>query len=65
MKDFSSGEVFDVVVRQVTNAFGKQPPPPQIQVMPTEALPPQIEWRQVKGAFQLTVPGEVQKKHCF
>ena len=88
------GEVFDVVVRQVTNAFGAphppQPPPPQIAAArravvgtsipvrpgevfdvlvfdrqpppPAVALPPRrIEWRQVKGAFQLTIPVKAKK----
>jgi murein tripeptide amidase MpaA len=60
------GEVYTIVVRQVTNAFGKltppPPPPPQITarrhvaavVEPSEHL--MIEWRRVLGAFQLTIP---------
>jgi hypothetical protein len=57
------GEVFNVVVRQVTNAFGKPTPPPpappRIEASPrkvTSVAPAEIEWRRVFGAFQLTIP---------
>jgi len=56
------GEVFNVVVRQLTNAFGEvaPPPPPQIEarraVAAAVAAPAKIEWRRVLGAFQLTIP---------
>lgn len=57
------GQVFDVVVRQVTNAFGMltppPPPPPQIEASPREVTvvaPSEVEWRRVLGAFQLTIP---------
>ena len=88
------GEVFDVVVRQVTNAVGERPPPPEptpkigaprralvgtsrplrpgevFDVLAFETQPPPpsvalpstaIEWRQVKGAFQLTIPVKVKE----
>ena len=57
------GDVYTVVVRQVTNAFGTlpppPPPPPQIEARRSLAavgVPVEIEWRQVLGAFQLTIP---------
>lgn len=62
------GQVFNIVVRQVTNAFGKLPqPPPEPQVTArahshstaTVAVEPsesEIEWRSILGAFQLTIP---------
>ena len=58
------GETFNVVVRQLTNAFGKQPPPPppRLQSKTAAAVKPeavvvkQIEWRRVVGAFQLSIP---------
>jgi len=49
----SRGQVFNVVVRQVTNAFGK--PPVIIEFAPATAVA-NLEWRQVLGAFQLTIP---------
>lgn len=55
------GEVYTVVVRQVTNAFGKVTPPPRITA-PRKVNPAavvgraEIEWRRVVGAFQLTIP---------
>jgi hypothetical protein len=57
----AQGEIYSVVVRQVTNAFGKlAPPPPRIAVSRAVAAPvaapSQIEWRQVTGAFQLNIP---------
>jgi hypothetical protein len=52
------GDVFHVVVRQVTNAFGKLDPPPRITVPHVAAAvgSTEIEWRRVLGAFQLTIP---------
>jgi hypothetical protein len=58
------GEIFNVVVRQLTNAFGKvtppPPPPPQIEARRAAAaavaVPAEVEWRRVLGAFQLTIP---------
>jgi murein tripeptide amidase MpaA len=53
------GTAYTVAVRQVTNAFGQRtPPPPPSPGIATrrQAEPPQIEWRQVVGAFQLTIP---------
>jgi len=60
------GETFDVVVRQLTNAVGHQPPPPppvpEIQgrtesaAQPASAVVDEIEWRRVIGAFQLSIP---------
>ncbi len=56
-KTVRKSEVFNVVVRQVTNAFGV--PPPQIGARrraAAVAVPAEIEWRRVLGAFQLTIP---------
>ena len=65
------GEVFNVVVRQLTNAFGSAvpppPPPPRIAARrarhsapvvaaPVVGAPAELEWRRVLGAFQLTIP---------
>jgi hypothetical protein len=56
------GDVFHVVVRQVTNAIGKlapPPPPPPHLTAPAAAAAvgfTEIEWRRVFGAFQLTIP---------
>ena len=57
------GETFDVVVRQVTNAFGRKPPPPppppklEDHAEGAEAIVTRgIEWRRVIGAFQLSIP---------
>ncbi|MDJ0694904.1 M4 family metallopeptidase [Mastigocoleus sp. MO_188.B34] len=60
------GQVFNIVVRQVTNAFGKRPPePPRIMTNPSVAAIAltDIEWRSVLGAFQLTIP--VQPKEIL
>jgi hypothetical protein len=60
------GETFDVVVRQLTNAVGRQPPPPppgpqsqgpaESDVQPEASVAEEIEWRRVIGAFQLSIP---------
>jgi hypothetical protein len=56
------GEVFDIVVRQLTNAFGQvtpsPSPSPQIEGRraAASAPPTEIQWRRVTGAFQLTIP---------
>jgi hypothetical protein len=56
------GDVFHVVVRQVTSAFGRlpppPPPPPHITAPRAAAVDGRgdIEWRRVLGAFQLTIP---------
>jgi murein tripeptide amidase MpaA len=57
------GEVFDIVVRQVTNAFSEvipSPPPPSEIAAPRPAIPavapPPLKWRRVLGAFQLSIP---------
>jgi hypothetical protein len=53
------GKVVNIVVRQVTNAFGTRPPPPAIAVRDHAAAvvaPAEIAWRRVLGAFQLTIP---------
>ena len=52
------GQVFNIVVRQVTNAFGKRPPePPKImESLDVAATLPDLKWRRVVGAFQLTIP---------
>lgn len=63
------GEVFNVVVRQLTNAFGKPtpppPPPPNIAArraaVAAVAAPAELEWRRVLGAFQLTIPVQTKE----
>ncbi len=59
------GEVFNIVVRQVTNAFGRQKIAVHRQGRQKIAAhrdvaaavePSEIEWRRVSGAFQLTIP---------
>ncbi len=60
------GETFNVVVRQLTNAFGRRrsppPPPPRLQARADGGATPQaviireIAWRRVVGAFQLSIP---------
>ena len=59
------GHAFSVVVRQITNAYGKRPapppPPPSIAARAKKAsvqaaVQDVIEWRRVFGAFQLTIP---------
>jgi hypothetical protein len=53
------GQVFNVVVRQVTNAFGQAyVPPPAIEITAVAATTGRswIKWRRVLGAFQLRIP---------
>lgn len=64
------GENFTVVVRQLTNAFGNEPPPPppppppapqpkiQARTQPRTdvVVQDQIAWRRVIGAFQISIP---------
>jgi hypothetical protein len=55
------GQSFSVVVRQLTNAFGRAapppPPPPRIDASPRATEEgAAIEWRRVLGAFQITIP---------
>jgi hypothetical protein len=49
------GQLFKVVVRQVTRAVGT-PPPPVISVATTAAAQETPEWRRIVGSFQLSVP---------
>jgi len=59
------GERFDVVVRQVTNAFGRAAPPPppvpRVEAQIAASAVAELDWRRVLGAFQLTIP--VRSKH--
>jgi hypothetical protein len=57
------GKAFNIVVRQITNAFGtRRPPPPPTPAIAARshaaavAAPALIAWRRVLGAFQLTIP---------
>jgi murein tripeptide amidase MpaA len=66
------GQIFDVVIQQVTNAFGKvsppPPPPSQIAARPDSGAvvtPAQIEWRRVLGAFQLSIPVKTKAALLF
>jgi hypothetical protein len=60
-----AGESFDVVVRQVTNAFGRAEPAPaelpRLQAAAAASGVGNLHWRRVLGAFQLTIP--VRPKH--
>jgi len=55
-------QAFNIIVRQITNAFGQHPPePPQIAISSnapaaTAIVLPDMTWRTVLGAFQLTIP---------
>jgi hypothetical protein len=63
------GHIFHVVVRQLTNAFGKvtppPPPPPRLEARHGAAghAVAEIEFRRVLGAFQLDIP--VHNKHLL
>jgi len=64
------GHIFHVVVRQLTNAFGKftPPPPPPPRLVETRraaavGAAAEIEFRRVLGAFQLDIP--VHNKHLL
>ena len=55
------GGTYQVVVRQVTNAFGKRvpppPPPPGLEAeVAAVGAAAEVEWRRVLGAFQLAIP---------
>ena len=54
------GQTFKVITRQITNASAVVPPPgPEIEATSIRASNPDgyvIEWRRVKGTFQLTIP---------
>jgi hypothetical protein len=59
------GDVFHVVVRQVTNAFGRLAPPPQppyitVPHVAASIGPVQIEWRRVIWCLPIDNPGEEQ-----
>lgn len=65
------GQIHTVVVRQITNAFGRAtpppPPPPQIDVRrrvkaAAVVVPAEIEWRRVLGAFQLSIPVKTKRE---
>jgi hypothetical protein len=57
------GQLYQVVVRQLTNAYGTvappPPPPPQLTVAvqpQTAAAPAPLRWRKVLGTFQINIP---------
>jgi hypothetical protein len=52
------GQLYQVVVRQLTNAFGEAapPPPPPPQVTAAVNQPPLLRWRKVLGTFQINIP---------
>ena len=54
------GQVFKVVIRQITNTFSvapEPPTPPEIAAAPiVKATREVIKWRKVLGSFQLTIP---------
>lgn len=49
------GQLFNLVVRQVTNAFGSAPSVIEFSASATTG-PSKLEWRAVLGAFQLNIP---------
>ena len=63
------GQVFNIVVRQVTNAFsGRIPPPPPAAAagrklkVAAAVVTKNIQWRRVLGAFQLTIPVKTKER---
>lgn len=58
------GQVYSIVVRQVTNAFAKgSTPPPQFKLrrIIRSTTFSDIKWRRVLGAFQLNIPVKEKK----
>lgn len=63
------GHVYNVIVRQVTNAFSKGAAPRQIESGRAEKegsgsaiVPPTRSWRRVLGAFQLSIPAKAKEQ---
>ncbi|MGH6795900.1 MAG: sialidase family protein [Methylocella sp.] len=54
------GQLYQVVVRQLTNAFGEAAaPPPQLTAAgahPSVVVPALLRWRKVLGTFQINIP---------
>jgi hypothetical protein len=49
------GQLYQVVVRQLTNAFGEAEPPPP-EVTQASQKPVLLSWRKVLGTFQINIP---------
>ena len=63
------GQVFNIIVRQVTNAFSKGGAPRQIESnfkgregVGSAVTRPSMAWRRVLGAFQLSIPVKTKDK---
>jgi hypothetical protein len=60
------GEVYKIIVRQVTDAVGE--PPIEIQIAKgrssskAETAPGQLRWRQVVGSYQITIPVRIKDR---
>ena len=63
-----SGQLYSVVVRQLTNAYGEAapPPPPVPQITavaaPAAAAPALLQWRKVLGTFQINIPVSTKER---
>lgn len=63
------GHVYNIVVRQVTNAFSRGVAPRQIESgrgqkegSGSAIVPPTRSWRRVSGAFQLSIPAKAKQQ---
>ena len=63
------GQVFNIIVRQVTNTFSKGAAPRQIESdfkgregVGSAVTRPSMAWRRVLGAFQLSIPVKAKEK---
>jgi len=50
------GELYTVIVRQLTNDSAEPSPPPPKLTSPVEGTRDLIRWRKVRGAFQINIP---------
>jgi hypothetical protein len=50
------GELYKVIVRQLTGDSAPLPPPPPKIAVPAQEAVDRIRWRKVRGAFQISIP---------